>query len=164
MDSEAFDGFFKQSRQIAQSLATLFEDLTGEELDVNSTIKHYPLVAAGIAAGAGLAAGLWIGRKSAPQLPPPKAPPYSNPLEYLDQVLPDSLKKVRDFLPESVTDDASLMARTWMEGVLEPKIKQGLDSVAHSVTESKIGVFLKEAYEHMEQSEDTRLEDPPEEA
>src|SRR5437588_942758 len=71
MDSSDFDELIDQAKQIGKMLGDLFEEVTGDEFDLEGTIKHYPLIALGLGLGAGTIAGWWVGSRRRPALPPP---------------------------------------------------------------------------------------------
>lgn len=163
MDSQEFEELFKQARQLTGAMRTLFREVTGEELDLEAAIRHYPLVTLGIAAGAGALGGWWVGRKSRPQLAPPEPKrnlPSGNPLGYIEQLFPEGIDKVKNLLPESISEEAADMAKTWVDDVLEPKFREGLETVVGNVSETKFGLFFKQALQHLESHEDHDLEDP----
>lgn len=188
MDSSDFDELIGQARQIGQVLTNLFEEITGEELDLEGTIKHYPLIALGLGVGAGALAGWWVGSKRRPALPPPGAelPPdeqaaggfgrlselFKNltsgehatgtgqPRDVLEHLFPSGVEKVRDVLPDVVSEEAAAMAKTWVDNVLEPKLRQSIDSMATNVSESKLGAFVRQTLARYSESEDHHLDDP----
>src|SRR5436305_289048 len=114
MANSDYDDLFAQAGDIFKLLVPLFKDLTGEELDIESALRNYPWLILGAAAGAGLLAGIWIGRKQAPAPPPPPAI-SSGPMAYLERLFPQGIERVRQALPEGVTDEAAAAARTWMD-------------------------------------------------
>ena len=69
MQGDEFDDLLRQARHVGKILTAVYKEVTGEELDLEQAVRHYPLVALGLAAGAGALAGWWIGRGSAKQLP-----------------------------------------------------------------------------------------------
>jgi hypothetical protein len=182
MQSSDFDDLVEQAKQFGKVLSTLYEDVAGEELDLEGAIKHYPLVALGLALGAGAVAGWWIGRRQAPALPPPEPPrgtgrlsdlfkretpkpemrrdQPAHPLDYLENLIPGGVDKVRDVLPDVVSEEAAAMARNWVDTVLEPRLKQGLDTMAANISEGKFGAFFRRTMQRYEDREDHRLDDP----
>ena len=72
MQSDDIEELFSQAGHFLKLLRRAFEDVTGEDLDIETAIRHYPLVAVGLAAGAGMLGGWTLARRSKPQLPPPK--------------------------------------------------------------------------------------------
>jgi hypothetical protein len=154
MDQPEFDELLTTARQIATILRTVFRDVTDEESELEALIRHFPLVAIGLAAGTGTLVGWWIGRKRR-ELPSGES---AKPLNYLQRILPaGSLDRVRDAVPEPVRDEAAAAAKAWVDNVLEPRLKQGLETVAASVAETRLGVMFREIAERMEQ--DVRLDD-----
>jgi hypothetical protein len=151
MDREEFDELLDSARQIGKVLSVVFNDVTGEDLDMESVVRHYPLVALGVAAGIGALGGWWVGRKSRPQLPPPPA----------RTGVDDVLDRVRRVLPEAVADDAAAMARNWVDD-LEPRLKEGLETVVSNMSEGRFGAFLRGAMQRMDPGDEHRLEDPDE--
>jgi len=121
MDSNDLDDLLRQLRSAAGTIRTLYRDLTDEDLDVESAMRHYPLLALGLAAGAGAAAGWWLGRKRQPELPPPPPEPApKRPLEYVEELLPGAVDRVRARLPEVVLSDAAkTRARAWLGNIVE---------------------------------------------
>src|SRR5947209_13990446 len=119
MESKDLEEFLAQARVAGGMLKSLYEDLSGEELDVESAVRHYPLLALGLAAGLGAAAGWWLGRKNRPQLPPPE-PQKFRALEFVEETLPDAVERVRARLPEVVLSDAAkAKARTWLTNIVD---------------------------------------------
>lgn len=190
MDSGDFEDLIGQAKQIGTMLGDLFEDITGEEFDLEGTIKHYPLVAIGLGLGVGAIAGWWVGSRRRSALPPPSqvSPPSTeaasgfgrigevmkgiqsaaarggeatdHPRDVLEHLFPSGVEKVRDVLPDVVSEEAAAMAKTWVDTVLEPKLRQGIDTVTTNVTEGKIGTFFRQTLARYEKSEDQHLEDP----
>lgn len=190
MDSSDFDELIGQARQIGKMLGDLFEEITGDELDLEGTIKHYPLVAIGVGIGAGALAGWWVGSRRHPQSAPPPAalPPDAEPTsglarlgdlfknvqstvrgdgespnhprDVLENLFPAGAEKVRDVLPDVVSEEAAAMAKTWVDTVLEPKLRQGIDTMATNVSESKLGSFFRQTLARYEESHDHELDDP----
>jgi hypothetical protein len=190
MDSSDFDELIGQAKQIGKMLGDLFEEITGDEFDLEGTIKHYPLIAVGVGLGAGAIAGWWVGNKRRPALPPPQValPPESEasggfgrlgelfkgmqnatkgdgegmnqPRDVLEHLFPSGVEKVRDVLPDVVSEEAAAMAKTWVDTVLEPKLRQGIDSIATNVSESKFGSFFRQTLARFEETEDHQLDDP----
>lgn len=178
MEPNEFDEVFASVRYLAQTFTVVFEEVTGEELDIETSVIHYPLVALGLAAGAGALAGWWIGHKTRPALPPPQAhrpledflsrlrrrevtgeqPP--TPLEYIEMILPGGIEKVRRYLPDSTPEEASERAKAWIDDVLEPKLKHGLENAASKAPEGRFGSFLKQALDRWAQPGDGE-EGPP---
>jgi hypothetical protein len=190
MASNDFDELISQARQIGTTLSGVFEEVTGEKLDLEGTIKHYPLVAVGLGIGIGAVAGWWVGSKRATALPPPapelpgeSAPAGTpnrlsdffkraldttssetgagtHPLDRLETLFPAGADKVRDVLPDLVSEEAAAMAKTWVDTVLEPRLRQGIDSVANNVSESKIGAFIRDRLAGANDAEEHHLDDP----
>jgi hypothetical protein len=160
MDSNNFDDLFAQAGIVIRALRETYKEVAGEELDLESGLKNYPLLVIGLAAGAGVLGGWWIARRTAPPaLPPPQSQTQAEgtaPLDYLERLFPNGVNKVKDALPEGVADEAAAAARKWVEGVLEPKLKQSVDNAA----ESRFGSFLRETVRRFEQGEDRTLDDP----
>lgn len=188
MDTSDFDELIGQAKQIGKMLGDLFEEVTGEEFDLEGSIKHYPLIALGVGLGAGALAGWWLGSRHRPALPPPQQalPPgaetsggfgrlgdlfkgvqnsakgegTNHPRDVLEHLFPSGVEKVRDVLPDVVSEEAAAMAKTWVDTVLEPKLRQGIDTMATSVSESKLGSFFRQTLARYEETEDHHLDDP----
>lgn len=148
-----------QARQVARQLAAAYRDVTGEDLDLESMVRHSPLVAVGVAAGLGALGGWFIARRSQKQLPPPTQS-QPNPLLNMDRLVPEGFDKVREMLPGVVPDEAADMAREWVEDVLEPKLKEGVENVVANVGETRLGIFLRQTIQRLETGEDRTLDDP----
>jgi hypothetical protein len=161
MESKDLDELLGQARAAGGALKTLYEDVTGEELDLESAVRHYPLLALGVAAGLGAAAGWWLGRKSQLQLPPPPPEqPKRRALEYVEEVLPGTVERVRARLPEIVLSDAAkAKAKTWLGSVVDRQLQQGVDRWAESA-DQRLGTFFRRATERLDREEEVRLEDP----
>lgn len=183
MDSHEYEDLVAQARQVGYVLKRTFEDVTGEELDPEAAVRHYPLIALGLVAGAGLVGGWWLGRRSARrQLPEPEPQgpiegaldslrdirrrlttengQPGGPLDYVEQLVPGGLDAVRGLLPEGAAEEASNMAREWLSNVVEPRLRQGLENAVDAASRGSFGAFLKETLEYLEGSEDRELEDP----
>ncbi len=184
MDTSDFDELIGQAKQIGAMLGDLYEDFTGEEFDLEGTIKHYPLVALGLGLGAGVIAGWWVGRRHRAALPPPQADPTSGfgrlsdlfklaqdstrgdaggtkrARDVFESFFPSGVEKVRDVLPDVVSEEAAAMAKTWVDSVLEPKLREGIDAMATNVTESKFGSFVRQTLARFDETEEHRLDDP----
>lgn len=190
MDSSDFEELIGQAKQIGKMLGDLFEEVTGDELDLEGTIKHYPLIAVGVGLGAGAIAGWWVGSRRRPALPPPPATLPSEaepsggfgrlgelfrnvqsaakgdgegtnqPRDVLENLFPSGVEKVRDVLPDVVSEEAAAIAKTWVDTVLEPKLRQGIDNMATNVSESKLGTFFRQTLARYEETQDHQLDDP----
>jgi hypothetical protein len=187
MDADDLEELFRQAGGLARALSRGYREVTGEELDLEGAIRHYPLLALGLAAGAGVIAGWWLGRREAQQLPPPKPAvsaerPFNplrelrarwtgqspmkpgdapaGPMEYLERILPESMETVRKVLPEVSREEAAEIATAWIDTVLQPRLKQGLDNLASTMPDSGVGAYLKERLQRPKGSEDQ----PPEDA
>lgn len=158
MDQSDFDELMHGARQFVTHLASAYREITGEELDIESAVRHYPLVALGIAAGVGAFGGWWFGRRGQIQLPPPT--PEPSPLNYVERFIPEGLEKVRDLLPESIAEEATAQARTWVEDVLEPRLREGVESAVSNIAETRWGAFLKETIQRFETGPEKELDDP----
>lgn len=166
MDSHDFDDLLAQGRHIGKLLATIYKDVTGEDLDIESAIKHYPVLALGVAAAAGATAGWWVGKRGRKQLPPP-APestslpgPSVNPLQQIGEVLPHTVERMRSALPEVIiSDEVKTVARNFFESVLEPKIQENIDGFAANM-DARLGALLNRFGQKPESGEDVRLDDP----
>jgi hypothetical protein len=158
MDPKNFDDLFSQAGTILRALRDAYEEVLGEELDIESGLKNYPLLVIGLAAGAGALGGWWIARRSAsPALPPPREQGQTTtPLDYLERLFPKQVNKVKDVLPEGAADEAAAAAKHWLEGILEPKFKQSVENAG----ETRFGSFLRETIRRFEQGEDRTLDDP----
>ncbi len=144
MQPSDFDDLLARFRQLSTVFGTIYRDITGEEFDLEGAVRHYPLVSLGLAAGTGLLAGVWIARRPQAQLPPPPPPP-TRPFDYLEQLLPQPFERVRRVWPEMTGEDAGAMARTWLESVLEPGLKDTMES-------TKFGSFLRRTFERLDDS------------
>jgi hypothetical protein len=173
MNEHDFDDLFKQARLISQTLAGVYREVTGEDLELESAIRHYPLFAVALAAGAGALGGYWLGRRGqAKQLPPPKqAGPMSidrlrelsqrrkeasekgeslSPLDYVEHLLPPGME----------LEDAAQTAREWAGKQLEPRLREGMESVLENMADLRFGSFLRQAIRRADTGEDQQLEDP----
>lgn len=159
MEQHDFEDMMAQARQVARQLAAAYRDVTGEDLDLESMVRHSPLVAVGVAAGLGALGGWFIARRSQKQLPPPTQS-QPNPLLNMDRLVPEGFDKVREMLPGVVPDEAADMAREWVEDVLEPKLKEGVENVVANVGETRLGIFLRQTIQRLETGEDRTLDDP----
>jgi hypothetical protein len=161
MESKDLEQLLEQARAAAGLLKGLYTELTGEELDVESAVRHYPLIGLGLAAGAGMAAGWWLGRRSRPPAPPalPESPAH-RALDLVEEVLPGAVERVRARLPEVVLSDAAReRARTWLGNVMEQRLQQGIDRWAEGA-DIRLGTFFRRATERLDPEEEVRLDDP----
>lgn len=149
MQSSDFDDLLARWRQFSGILATVYRDVTGEELNLESAVRHYPLVALGVAAGVGFVAGQTLARRSEHQLPPP--PPTRGSSSF-EQFLPAPFERVRELLPEWSAEEAEAQARVWIDTVIEPRIRETLES-------TRFGSFLRRTREGRDE-DDTAEQDP----
>jgi hypothetical protein len=156
MESNGFDELFGQAGEVVRALRSVYSDVTGEELDLESALKNYPLIVVGLAAGAGFFGGWLIGRRNPAALPPPASTetPTGSPLDAIERFLPNQVGKVRDALPEGLADEAASVARKWVDGVLENGLKDA--------SASRFGSMLRDTFRRTEQSDDTTLDEPEE--
>lgn len=184
MESEDLDELFEHARRIGGLLHAWFAEVTGEDFDLESGVRHYPLAALGIAASAGALAGWWLGRRNRPALPPPPPEPDTlprlneianrlrkarpspdgervDPLDYVERLFPESADRIRRIVPESTREEAAEMAREWVDNVVEPRIKRGLENMVSNVSQTRAGMKLLQVLERLDSGEDHELEDPP---
>lgn len=145
MQPSDYDDLIARFRQLSTVFGTIYHDITGEEFDLEGAVRHYPLVSLGLAAGAGVLAGAWIARRSQTPLPPPPPPASTRPFDYLEQLLPQPFERVRRVLPEMTGEEAGTIARTWLESMIEPGLKDTMES-------SKFGIFLRRTFERLDDS------------
>jgi hypothetical protein len=183
MESDDFDEIVQHAKQVGKLLGVVYREMTGEDLDLDGVVRHYPLVALGIAVGAGALGGWWLGRRQRPQLPPPPQEGLMDtfrdaasklkqggqsgngqeairPRDYLEQLAPH-IEKVRNMVPDTVREEASLRAQTWMDTVLEPKLKQGMGRAAARASDTRLGAYLRDRIRRMEE-EEHHIPDEPE--
>jgi len=150
---EDLEELAKRAAFVARILRILYRGVAGEELNLESGIRHRPLLSLGIATGIGALAGWWLSDRASHRWPPPPEP---TPLDYLDEIIPGGLDRVRnEIIPGGVErvrgalpasrEEAVSNARAWLDTVLEPKIKEGLESVAENVPEDRVRTFLRDA-------------------
>lgn len=152
--SNDFEEIIAQGRLVARQLAGVYREVTGEELDLESAVRHYPLVAAGAALGIGVVAGWSLGRRGRAALPPPPASPSPD-------LLGEGMERVRDLLPGVVPEEIAESARAWMDTVLEPRLREGMENAAN-VAETRITQFLRQTIQRLEGTSERELEDPEE--
>lgn len=170
MNEHEFDELFKQVQHIGRHLAGVYRDVTGEDLDIESAIRHYPLFAVGLVAGAGLLGGYWLGRRNQKQLPPPKQNGSLDRLRELNERRKEAADRgeslspldfVEHLLPPGMElEDAAQSARNWAGKQLEPRLREGMESVLESMSDFRFGSFLRQTIRRADQSEDQQLEDP----
>lgn len=170
MNEHEFDDLFTQARQVGRQLAGVYRDVTGEDLDIESAIRHYPLFAVGLVAGAGVLGGYWLGRRNAKQLPPPKQQGSLDRLRELNERRKEAsdrgeqlspLDFVEHLLPPGMElEDAAQSARDWAGKQLEPRLREGVESVLENMSDFRFGSFLRQTIRRVDQSEDKQIEDP----
>jgi hypothetical protein len=154
MASKEFDELFEQAGQIARALRDAYKDVSGEDLDLEAALKHYPVLIVGAAVGTGALVGWWIGhRRPAPEPPPPSK---KKTMDFLEDLFPKQVNRMKDVLPEGTAEDAATAARNWMDTVLEPRLRQGIDSAS----ETRFGSFVRQTIRKLEQTGDTELDEP----
>ena len=156
MEQKDFDELVEQVRVLGQSFVHAYREITGEDLDLEGAIRHYPLIAVGLAAGAGAVGGWLLARRGQKQLPPPQTTPTA--LDFVERLVPEGLEMARELLSESLEEAEA--ARTWVDEVLEPSIKEGLQTAVENVERTRFGVFLKDSLRRLEGGEDHQLPDP----
>jgi hypothetical protein len=171
MNDHDFDELFKQAQQVGRQLGAVYREVTGEDLDIDSAIRHYPLFAVGLVAGAGLIGGYWLGRRGQKQLPPPPKQQGSldrlrelndrrreaaergeslSPLDFVEHLLPPGME----------LEDAAQSARDWAGKQLEPRLREGVESVLGNMADFHFGSFLRQTIRRADMSEDQQIEDP----
>lgn len=145
MESDDFEDLLVEARRAAKLFTTLFRNITGEEFSVESSVRHYPLVALGLAAGVGAVSGWWLGRSRARQRPQLKPKRRMDLIaETVRELLPERLPAPREVARDLAAGDRAAMAKTWLDTVLEPKFRQGLESVISNIPDGTVRVYLKE--------------------
>jgi hypothetical protein len=170
MNDHDFDDLFKQAQEIGRNLAGVYRDVTGEDLDLESAVRHYPLFAVGLAAGAGVLGGYWLGRRGQKQLPPPKSSGSLDRLRELNDRRKEAAERgeslspldfVEHLLPPGMElEDAAQTAREWVGGQLEPRFREGVESVLENMADFRFGSFLRQTIRRADVSDDQRIEDP----
>ena len=169
MESNEFDELLQHAKEVGKALHTFYREVTGEELNIEGAIRHYPLVAVGLAAGAGAVGGWWLARKRQPQLPPPAASPPVEPSRTFRELTTrlrtwtegeQGIERVRNLVPEPLRDEAAAMAQNWVDTVLEPRVKEGLDKTVSRVSGSKLGSFLQQQMQRLEEQEHELPDEP----
>lgn len=170
MSERDFEELFNQARQVGKTLAAVYRDVTGEDLDVESAIRHYPLFAVVLAAGAGAMGGFWVGRRGQKQLPPPKQSGSIDRILDLNQRRKEAAQRgeslspldfVEHLLPPGVElEDAAQTAKEWAGKQLEPKLREGMESVLENMAGFQLGSFLRQTIRRADTGEDQQLEDP----
>lgn len=145
MEPDEWARLERDARQIGKILAATFEGVTGEPLALDNVVRRYPLATVGVAAGAGAILGMWFARRQTPALPAPPPPvqrvPLS-PLEYLEQAIPAGLDRAVEALPE----EAAGLADAFVHHVVEPRLREGLDSLASAASEGRLGHLFRDAF------------------
>jgi hypothetical protein len=188
MDADDFNELLSNARQMGKLVAAIFEGATDEDLNLESALRRYPVVSLSLAAGAGMLGGWWLARRtrSAPQLPPPRQASRvetlveqardltselknrteavrrqspEDPLAYLDVVIPGGADRVREILPEGAADEAAAAAKTWLDAVLEPRLREGVETIRTNAIESRFGLFVRQTIERLD--EQNGEEEPP---
>ena len=187
MPSDEFDELYSRASGLSKILASAYRDVTGEDLDLEGIVRHYPLVALGLAAGAGALSGWWVARKFQAKLPPPapksqldtaleslrdigakfkaagqRAPGETpaTPWEYAERLLPGALDALRKAFPDANIGRGASSGKNWLDAVLEPELKAGLDDVVSHLSESKVGLYLRQRMRRLGNGRDTHLDDP----
>lgn len=181
MESSEFDELVGSAQQVGKLLAALLDGIAEEDVDLGRVLRQYPVWTIAFAAGAGAVAGWWFGRRGGPSAAPLQPPPVTEPersvledagsklleraeefiethpqaREYLDILLPEGVE------PGMVVEEVTAAARSWVDTVLEPKLREGLDQVSENVSRAKFGDFLRQArkYVEMDDPDDPRHQD-----
>jgi hypothetical protein len=82
-----------------------------------------------------------------------------DPLAYLDVVIPGGAERVRELLPEGAADEAAAAAKTWLDSVLEPRLKEGMENFRVNAIESRFGLFVRQTIERLDEQDGN--EEPP---
>jgi hypothetical protein len=170
MHEHEYDELFNQARHIGKTLAAVYREVTGEDLEVESAIRHYPLFAVVLAAGAGALGGFWMGRRGQKQLPPPKPNTSIDRILDLNQRRKEASQRgeslspldfVEHLLPPGMElEDAAQSAREWAGKQLEPRLREGMESVLENMSGFQLGSFLRQSIRRADMGEDQHLEDP----
>jgi hypothetical protein len=163
VDSDDFEAFLAQARQIREVVERVYEEVTGEKLDLESAVRHYPLLTLGLVAGTAGAAGWWLGRKKARQLPPNTTmlDGTQAPLQRLEDGLPKTVDRFRRLLSELMTsDEAKRAAKHWFVQSVEPKLRHKIDNVSERLDRS-ISDVLQRGFNKSDGQRDVHLDDPP---
>ncbi|MDQ2742744.1 MAG: DUF883 C-terminal domain-containing protein [Chloroflexota bacterium] len=152
MEPSSFDDLLAGWRQFSDILSTVYKDITGENLDLESAVRHYPLLTLGAAAGVGFVAGQFLARRSQTRLP--ESPPPRQP-ELLPQFPAAPLERLRELLPEWNAEEAEAQARAWIDTVVEPRLRETFDN-------SRLGAFFRRTIEGQGREHDaTEPEEEP---
>jgi cytochrome P450 len=150
MDPEHVDALLSEVRAIADVARKIYHDVTEEEFDLESAISHYPVTALATALGIGILVGWRFARRTPPALLPPPPPlKEPSPLEYFERSIPEQIDRVREYLPELVSEDTMHKARDWLDTVVEPRLRETVENGRIG-----LGVILRRAIEGPDQDAD----------
>lgn len=149
MQADDFDDILGSAHQLREAVASIYKDITGEDLDLEGVVRHYPIVALGLATGAGAIAGWYFARRSM-ALPPP--------LDDLIAEEPGEPGPANRRLPSlSVSPVVSSAARKWYADVLEPRLRTNLDAAMKSVEQRGFSGLLDSAASILDSKRDTHV-------
>jgi hypothetical protein len=180
MDADDFNELLVNARQVGKLVAAIFEGATDEDFNLEAALRRYPVVSLSLAAGAGMLGGWWVARRtrSTPQISPPKPPSRvatlaeqareltaelktrteaarrqspEDPLAYIDVVMPGGADRVREFLPEGTADEVAAAAKSWLDTFLEPRLRQGAESLRANAGNGRFGLFMRQTIERWEE-------------
>lgn len=156
MDTGEFDELFESATTVLRAIRNVYGEVVGEEFDLESALKNYPLLLLGVAAGAGFLGGWWAARRRGPKALPGPAAAGTAPLDVLERLFPAQVGKLRAVLPEGAADEAANAAKQWVDSVIEPRLKERLDAASGS----RFGLFVRDTFQRFDRGEDRTLDDP----
>lgn len=136
MDPEDVDEITARIRDIVAVVRGTFEDLSGEEFQLDNLLLRYPLVAFATAAGVGAVAGWVVGYRLRPRgrsaLPPP--PPEETPLERAIETVRGAGQELRDRIG-SMSPDKPASPLDYLEALLPDAGQQVRRFLAEGVSD-----------------------------
>jgi hypothetical protein len=153
MENLDFADLFSQAKQFNEHFAGVFKEVTGEDFDLETAVKHYPLVSLGLAAAVGVLGGWWVASKQRKSLPPAEthiAERGGTFFERVERIFPGGVESFRRSVPEVPTEKTAAVLAGWMDQVVEPRLKKGLENLTTGLLEGKLGAYLKQTFESSE--------------
>ncbi len=159
--AEDFETLWGQARDVRDVFDRVFREVTGEDFNLEAAVRHYPVMALGIAAVIGGVIGWRAGRRSLRALPPPSAEtPRRAFVNELGAILPRSVEHARQKLPEiAASEEARAAARKWFQSAIEPRLRRNIDNLSDRL-DQRISDLLADDRGNPRHGQDFRLDDP----
>lgn len=164
MESKEFDKLLITARETGMLMAMLLEGAADAGVDLRRATRNYRVWATALAVGTAAMGGWWVARRQQlRELPPPPPTPAETARSFIEDAGSKLLKRVEesvsqpnvrqaiehllpaDIEPEVLVEQAEEKARTFVDTVLEPRLREGIASLDTTLNEGPWSDWINQA-------------------